>query len=79
MVTTDSPDAIEEMLWLAFFPRCHDPAVSNQCAEPQAEWVADKERANFCEYFVCADGGGPAKRSREGHSARERFNKLFRD
>jgi hypothetical protein len=29
MVTTDSPDALEEMLWMAFFPRCHDPTVSN--------------------------------------------------
>jgi hypothetical protein len=29
MVTTDSPDAIEEMIWLAHFPRCHDPSVSN--------------------------------------------------
>jgi hypothetical protein len=29
MITTESPDAIEEMLWMAFFPRCHDPSVSN--------------------------------------------------
>lgn len=29
LVTSDSPDALEEMLWMAFFPRCHDPAVSN--------------------------------------------------
>ncbi len=29
MITADSPDALEEMLWLAFFPRCHDPSVSN--------------------------------------------------
>lgn len=29
MITLDSPDAIEEMLWMAFFPRCHDPAVNN--------------------------------------------------
>jgi hypothetical protein len=29
MVSIDSPDAIEEMLWMAFFPRCHDPSVSN--------------------------------------------------
>src|SRR5579864_75011 len=29
MITTESPDALEEMLWMAFFPRCHDPAVSN--------------------------------------------------
>jgi hypothetical protein len=28
-ITTESPDAIEEMLWMAFFPRCHDLAVSS--------------------------------------------------
>jgi hypothetical protein len=27
MITTDSPEALEEMLWMAFFPRCHDPSV----------------------------------------------------
>jgi hypothetical protein len=30
LITTDSPDALEEMLWQAFFPRCHDPSVNNQ-------------------------------------------------
>ncbi|MHB1422835.1 MAG: sulfotransferase family protein [Gemmataceae bacterium] len=29
MVTSESADALEEMLWMAFFPRCHDPSVSN--------------------------------------------------
>jgi hypothetical protein len=29
MITLDSPDAVEEMLWMAFFPRCHDPSASN--------------------------------------------------
>jgi hypothetical protein len=29
MITTESPDAVEEMLWVAFFPRCHDPSVSS--------------------------------------------------
>ncbi len=29
MITTESPDSVEEMLWMAFFPGCHDPAVSN--------------------------------------------------
>jgi hypothetical protein len=30
MVTSESPDAIEEMLWMAFFPGCHDPARDNR-------------------------------------------------
>jgi hypothetical protein len=28
-VTSDSPEALEEMVWMAFFPRCHDPAASS--------------------------------------------------
>ena len=30
MITIESPDALEEMLWMAFFPRCHDPNVDNR-------------------------------------------------
>jgi hypothetical protein len=29
MITTESPEALEEMLWMAFFPRCHDPSICN--------------------------------------------------
>src|SRR5205085_9612473 len=29
MITTESPDAVEEMVWMAFFRRCHDPSISN--------------------------------------------------
>jgi hypothetical protein len=29
MVTSQSPDALEELVWTAFFPRCHDSTVSN--------------------------------------------------
>jgi hypothetical protein len=28
-----------------------DPAVAQQCREPVAEPVSDKQRANFCGYF----------------------------
>jgi hypothetical protein len=30
LITLNSPDSLEEMLWMAFFPRCHDPSVCNQ-------------------------------------------------
>lgn len=32
LISPESPDALEEMLWMAFFPRCHDPSVSNTLA-----------------------------------------------
>jgi hypothetical protein len=30
----------------------YDPTFNNQCREPLADRVIDKDRANFCEYFV---------------------------
>jgi Sulfotransferase family len=30
LIAPDSPDALEEMVWMAFFPRCHDPANDNR-------------------------------------------------
>lgn len=30
----------------------YDPHAYNECREVSAERVVDKERANFCEYFV---------------------------
>jgi hypothetical protein len=57
--------------------RHHDPAVNNQCREPHAEWVTDRERANFCEMFQLAEtpiGGGGRDRSKE---ARRKLDGLF--
>ena len=39
--------------------RFYDPRAYNACAEPQAERVLDKERANFCDYFAVAAPSAP--------------------
>jgi hypothetical protein len=44
MITPDSPDALEEMVWTAFFPRCHDPRVNN-CIE------ADTRHPEFESFY----------------------------
>jgi hypothetical protein len=36
----------------------HDPSAYNECHESSAERVADRERANRCEYFTPGEGGG---------------------
>jgi hypothetical protein len=36
--------------------RFFDPRKANQCAEPVADPVQNKERANFCGYFEPAAG-----------------------
>jgi hypothetical protein len=30
----------------------HDPSVHNQCTETSAEFIRDRERANFCTHFT---------------------------
>ena len=55
--------------------RFHDPNVNNQCREPAAEWVSEKNGANFCEYFE--PGGGRGQR-RDAGSARDAFDDLFK-
>jgi hypothetical protein len=62
--------------------RFFDPARNNQCREPQADWIPDKEKANFCEFFdyrqvspLSAPGLGGARSDRD--TARAAFDNLF--
>jgi hypothetical protein len=51
------------------------PGRANDCSEPLAEPVADKQRANFCELFdparqpAAADPGGPTEDLRQAAEA----------
>jgi hypothetical protein len=60
--------------------RLHDPGANNQCREPQAEWVSDKDKANFCEFFeyrevpaLASSGDAPSDVRR----ARDALESLF--
>jgi len=55
----------------------HDPGRDNQCADPAAEWVPDKSKANFCEFFTFLDqAAGPGAGAKAG--ARSAFDRLFK-
>lgn len=57
----------------------YDRSKSNQCSEPQAEWVRDKEAANYCDYFQPSSRA--ANRVAEPSSAQDakkKFDSLFR-
>jgi hypothetical protein len=58
----------------------YDPAYNNQCREPMAERVVDKERANFCEYFAPAAsvGGAVSAKPSPERAARDRLDALFK-
>jgi hypothetical protein len=58
--------------------RHYDRYAHNQCREPNAEWVTDRERRNFCDYFglnpVGGKGAGVPDREK---SARSKLDSLF--
>jgi hypothetical protein len=37
----------------------HEPGAYNECREPGAERVADRERANRCDWFAPRDDAAP--------------------
>jgi len=58
--------------------RFYDRHAHNQCREPNAEWVTDRERRNFCDYFalnpVAAAGAKAVDRAK---AARSKLDSLF--
>jgi hypothetical protein len=59
--------------------RFYDTSKNNQCAEPQAEWVRDKEAANYCDYFQPASQvGARPPTSVVSQNAKKKFDSLFR-
>lgn len=56
----------------------HDPTASNQCREPQAEWVADRAAANFCEFFSPLQTHGTDVAHDKSADARKKLDDLFK-
>jgi hypothetical protein len=54
----------------------HDPAAYNECREPNAERVADRERANRCDWF--APRAGPAPGVARAPASRAQLDSLFK-
>jgi hypothetical protein len=48
----------------------YSPGSYNDCREPQAERVTDKNRSNFCDLFVFQDSDLP--------NAKEKLKSLFK-
>lgn len=57
--------------------RFYDPNAHNQCREPQAEWVKDKEAANYCDFFEPGTHGKLFQDTRE-EEAKKKLNDLFK-
>ena len=73
---TDECKACRAELHVCRLCRFYDTTKARQCAEPVADEVQNKERANFCGYFEAAPGRfQPPGASAEG--ARSALEALF--
>jgi hypothetical protein len=57
----------------------YDERAYNQCKEPQAERVLEKNRSNFCDYFEFAQRSSPgAKQTDQKAKALDALDALFK-
>ena len=58
--------------------RHYNAHVHNECNETQAEWVRDKDRSNYCDYFDPKRGLRTGGKATSADDARARFDSLFK-
>lgn len=54
----------------------YSPGRSNECEEPQAERVVEKDRANYCDFFRFREQDG--ERSSRKEDAKKTWDQLFK-
>lgn len=59
--------------------RFYEPGAHWDCRETVHELVAEKDRANFCEFFVLATVNRAARSGKAAKQARSDFDHLFGD
>jgi len=55
----------------------YSPTSHNRCLEPKAEFQRNRERANFCDYFIFREGI-PNASGNEKENARKKLDELFK-
>ena len=56
----------------------YDPKAYNECHEPMADRVVDKEKSNFCDYFSLRAGPHTGPIKDEAAEARKKLDALFK-
>ena len=58
--------------------RFYDEQAQNQCRESSAEWVSDRKKTNFCDYFSFRDSAEAGRKEKEQQEARAKLEALFK-
>ncbi|TFG93269.1 MAG: hypothetical protein E4H15_01710 [Syntrophobacterales bacterium] len=56
----------------------YDPGSYNDCREPQAERVVQKDRSNFCDYFEFGDSASGGTVKQKGVDPKGKLEDLFK-
>jgi hypothetical protein len=56
----------------------YDAGSYNQCREPQAERVLEKERSNFCDYFLFRDSSRNEHTQDKKSDPKSKLDSLFK-
>ena len=58
--------------------RLYEPSIHNQCREPEASFIRDREASNFCAHFDMADSDAP-KAKENIDAAKAKLEALFKN
>jgi hypothetical protein len=56
----------------------YDEYAQNRCRESSAEWVNDREKGNFCDFFSFRRSAGTGSRIEGQQEARAKLEALFK-
>lgn len=59
--------------------RFWDPNVHNECLETQADFIRDREAANFCAHFTMKQQEGPPTEDDSAGRAKAKLDDLFKN
>jgi hypothetical protein len=58
--------------------RFYDSGSYNDCREPQAERVVEKDRSNFCDYFEFSDSPSRGSMTHANPDSKSKLDALFK-
>jgi hypothetical protein len=59
--------------------RFYDPTRHNHCRIPEADFIRDREAANFCAHFEILDRNAPPELDDSVQKARSKLDNLFKN